>query len=60
MLVPMETTSTGGLMEFEGASPEITSVEVSAEVPKLQRSPRLSPMPPKEGHKTKKDKYKAT
>jgi len=43
-------------MAYEGAAPEVVSVEMPAEVPKSQKSARLRPMPTREGRKTKKDK----
>lgn len=56
MSTPVETTSVGEVMATKGDAPKVASVEVPAEVHKLPRSPRPSPMPPKEGPKMKKDK----
>lgn len=56
MFEPMETTSVGGSIAFEGATLEVISMEVSAGVPKSPRSPRLKPTLAREGPKPKKDK----
>lgn len=53
---PVETTSVGGTMASEGVAPEVVSVEVPTDVPKLLRSPRLRRTLTKRGPKTKKDK----
>jgi len=52
----VEIASVAEVMATEGATLEVTSVEIPAEVPKLLRSPKPRPTPPKEGPKTKKDK----
>ena len=59
MLAPMETTSVGEVMAAEGASLEVSSVELHAKVSNSPRLPRPRPTPTTEGPKEKKDKQKA-
>jgi len=54
--MPAEGTAMEVVMAAEGVAPEVESIEVSAEVPKSRRTPRLRPTPTKEGKKSKKDK----
>lgn len=57
-LGPTETTSSGEIVAFEGASPEVVSMEVPPIVPTAPRSPRPKPTPTREVPKPKKDKQK--
>lgn len=58
MSTPVETTSAGESMAFEGDAPEVRSVEVPVDVPKSLRSPRPRPTSTRDGSNTKKDKQK--
>lgn len=40
---PTETTSTGGTVTFEGATPKVVSMDDLAVVPTMPRSPRPNP-----------------